>query len=88
MIADYERAPIGEKLRAALHFLATLDPTRALEAGVSRQALRDAVDVKAAFDLITRFADTIGATPGSQRGLSHDEVLAGGVRFYERGYVS
>ena len=87
VIADYETAPIDEKLRAALQFLVTLDPSRALEAGVSKQALRDAADVKASFDLITRFADTIGAVPGSLKGLSKDEVLAGGVRFYERGYV-
>jgi hypothetical protein len=87
VIADYESAPIDEKLRGALHFLVTLDPSRAFAAGVSREALRDAVDVKAAFDVITRFADTIGATPGSQKGLSRDEVLAGGARFYERGYV-
>jgi hypothetical protein len=74
-------------LRGTLHFLATLDPSRALAEGVSAQALREAADVKAAFDVITRFADTIGAEPGSQKGLSHDEVLAGGGRFYERGYV-
>jgi hypothetical protein len=88
VLADYESAPVDEKLRGALHFLATLDPARAFAAGVSRQALRDALDVKAAFDLITRFADTIGAVPGSGKGLSHDDVLAGGARFYERGYVS
>ena len=87
MLADYESAPIDERLRSTLHFLVTLDPSRAFEAGVSREALREAVDVKAAFDVITRFADTIGATPGSQKGLSHDEVLAGGARFYERGYI-
>jgi hypothetical protein len=54
---------------------------------VSRTALGEAVDVKAAFDVITRFADTIDARPGSAHGLSHDEVLEGGGRFYERGYV-
>jgi hypothetical protein len=54
---------------------------------VSRAALRDAAEVKAAFDLITRYADTIGARPGSAHGLSRAEVLAGGERFYERGYV-
>ena len=54
---------------------------------MSKEALREAVDVKAAFDVITRFADAIGAEPGSVKGLSHDEVLAGGGRFYERGYV-
>ena len=87
MLRDYESAPIDEKLRAALHFLATLDPSRAFDAGVSREALRDAVDVKAGFDLITRFADTIGATPGSQLGLTREQVLAHGARFYDEGYV-
>lgn len=87
IIADYESAPIDERLRGALHFLVTLDPSRAYAAGVSRDALREAADVKAAFDVITRFADTIGAEPGSVKGFSHDEVLAGGARFYERGYV-
>jgi hypothetical protein len=87
ILADYETAPIDERLRGTLHFLVTLDPSRALEAGVSRDALHDAADVKAAFDLITRFADTIGAEPGSAKGLSREEVLAGGGQFFERGYV-
>jgi hypothetical protein len=87
ILADYETAPIDERLRGTLHFLVTLDPSRALAAGVSRDALRDAAEVKAAFDLITRFADTIGAEPGSEKGLSREEVLEGGGRFFERGYV-
>ena len=65
----------------------TLDPALAYEAGVSREALREAIEVKAGFDLITRFADTIGATPGSQSGLTREQVLAHGGRFYERGYT-
>ena len=87
VLHDYETAPIGEKLRATLHFLKTLDPARAVVAGVSNDALRDAVEVKAGFDLITRFADTIGAAPGSARGLTREQVLAHGARFYEEGYV-
>jgi hypothetical protein len=87
ILDDYESAPIDERLRGTLHFLVTLDPSRARAAGVSRDALRDAADVKAAFDLITRFADTIGAEPGSAKGLSREEVLEGGGRFFERGYV-
>lgn len=54
---------------------------------MSKEALRDAADVKAAFDLITRFADAIGAQPGSAKGLSREAVLEGGGRFFERGYV-
>ena len=87
ILADYETAPIGDQLRGTLHFLATLDPARAQAAGVSKEALRDAIEVKAGFDLITRFADTIGATPTAQQGLTRDEVLAHGAEFYERGYV-
>ena len=33
ILDDYETAPIDERLRGALHFLATLDPCRALAAG-------------------------------------------------------
>lgn len=43
--------------------------------------------MKAAFDTITRFADTIGATPGSERGLTREQVLAGGETFFAGGYV-
>ena len=74
-------------MRGALHFLATLDPEPAFAAGVSKQALREAVEVKAGFDLITRFADTIGAQPDAAHGRTREEVLAGGAQFYERGYV-
>ncbi len=87
MLRDYETAPIDERLRGVLHFLATLDPARAFQAGVSREALRDAIEVKAGFDLITRFADTIGAKPGSECGLTGEQVLAHGARFYDEGYV-
>lgn len=87
MLADYETAPIGEQLRGALHFLATLDPARALAAGVSTQALRDAADVKAGFDLITRFADAIGAVPHSAQGLTRAQAIAHEGRFFELGYA-
>jgi len=87
VLADYESAPLDERLRGTLHFLATLDPSRAVAAGVSRAALRDAVEVKAAFDVVTRFADMIGAQPGSSCGLSQEQVLAHGGRFFENGYV-
>ena len=33
VLADYASAPVGEKLRGALQFLATLDPGPALAAG-------------------------------------------------------
>ena len=78
---------MDEKLRGALHFLATLDPEPALAAGVSRQALRDAADVKAGFDLITRFADAIGAKPHSEQGLTREQAIAHEGRFFDEGYA-
>ena len=84
---DYETAPIDERLRGALHFLATLDPARALAAGVSRDALRDAADVQAGFEMITRFADAIGARPHSEQGLSREQAMAHEGRFYDEGYA-
>ncbi len=94
ILDDYEAAPIDERLREALRFLQTMtlhpdavDASRALDAGVSREALRDAAYVAAAFNLIDRFADAIGAKPGSEVGLTREQVLAHGGRFFERGYA-
>ena len=87
VLRDYESAPIDERLRGALHFLVTLDPSRALAAGVPRDALREAVEVKAAFDLITRYADTLGAKPHSEQGLTREQAVAHEGRFFERGYA-
>ena len=87
MLDDYESAPIGEELRGTLHFLATLDPRRALAAGVSRDALRDAADVQAGFEMITRFADAIGAAPHSKQGLTREQAIAHEGRFYDEGYL-
>jgi hypothetical protein len=87
ILADYETAPIDERLRGALHFLATLDPERALAAGVSREALREAAEVKAAFDLIARYADAIGAKPHSEQGLTREQAIAHEGRFFDSGYV-
>jgi hypothetical protein len=87
VLDDYEHAPIDEKLRGALHFLATLDPARALAAGVSRDALRNAADVQAGFEMITRFADAIGAKPHSEQGLTREQAIAHEGRFYDEGYA-
>jgi hypothetical protein len=87
VLDDYETAPIDEKLRGALHFLATLDPGRARAAGVSKQALRDAADVQAGFEMITRFADAIGAVPHSEQGLSREQAMAHEGRFFDEGYA-
>jgi alkylhydroperoxidase family enzyme len=97
VLVDFERAPIGDALRETLRFLRTmtldpvsLDPAdarRVIAAGVSAEALRDAIEVAAAFNLISRFADTIGARPHSEQGLTQAEAIAHGGRFFARGYV-
>ena len=69
-LADYRTAPISEPLRAALAFLekltltpqevgpADVAPLRA--AGLSDEAIADAVHVCANFNLINRVADALG----------------------------
>ena len=68
-IADFETAPITEALRAALRFLhrMTIDPDtltaadarRAMDSGVTADALRDAAAVGAVFNVITRNANAL-----------------------------
>jgi len=94
VLDDYESAPIDARLRETLRFLETLtlepmkaDPTRALDAGVSKEALRDAAYVCAAFNVITRFADAIGAKPYSEVGLTREQAIAHEGRFFELGYA-
>jgi alkylhydroperoxidase family enzyme len=94
VLADYESAPIDDRLRETLRFLETmtlepdkLDASRALAAGVSRSALRDAADVAAAFGVIIRFADMLGAEPHSARGLTREQAMAHEGRFFELGYA-
>ena len=94
MLDDYETAPIAEGLRETLRFLEAmtgspdeLDASRALAAGVSRGALQEAIYVSAAFNLIDRYADAIGARPHSEAGLSREEAMAHEGRFFEEGYV-
>jgi alkylhydroperoxidase family enzyme len=64
-----------------------LDASPARAAGVSTEALRDAVYVAAAFNLIDRFADAIGAEAHSARGLTPEEAMAHEGRFFEEGYA-
>ena len=94
MLADYETAPISEPLRETLRFLEAMtlrpdevDPSAARAAGVSTEALRDAVYVSAAFNLVDRFADAIGAETHSARGLTRAEAIAHEGRFFEEGYA-
>lgn len=41
----------------------------------------------ACFDVITRFADAIGAAPHSEQGLSREQAIAHEGRFFELGYA-
>jgi hypothetical protein len=54
---------------------------------VPKQALRDAADVQAGFEMITRFADAIGARPHSEQGLTREQAIAHEGRFFEEGYA-
>jgi alkylhydroperoxidase family enzyme len=55
-------------------------------AGVSDQAMVDALLVAAYFNLIDRLADSFGFTPISET-LGRDGLLEHEARFLERGYV-
>jgi alkylhydroperoxidase family enzyme len=67
---DWRTAAIDERLRATLGFVEKLtlrpdaltreDAARALESGVSRAALADAIHVAALFNMIVRLADALG----------------------------
>jgi uncharacterized peroxidase-related enzyme len=71
-LADFRAAPISGGLKATLEFLEamTLRPTEltagsaaaVLEAGVSAQALEDAIAVGAIFNIITRYANALDFT--------------------------
>jgi alkylhydroperoxidase family enzyme len=67
---DWRTAPVDERLRATLGFVEQLtlrpetvtaeDAQRVLDAGVSRDALVDAIHVCALFSMIVRLADALG----------------------------
>jgi alkylhydroperoxidase family enzyme len=68
VLADWRTAPVSPKVRAMLGFLEKLtlqpdaveaaDAAAVREAGVSTQAINDAVAVCVAFSMITRLADS------------------------------
>jgi uncharacterized peroxidase-related enzyme len=68
-LADYRAAPISDGLKATLEFLEamTLRPTEltsesaaaVFEAGVSAEALKDAIAVGAIFNIVTRYANAL-----------------------------
>ena len=67
VLEDYESAPIDERLRETLRFLETMtlrpdelshdDGRRLREAGLSEQAIVDAIGVAFTFNVIDRLAD-------------------------------
>lgn len=91
-LRDYREAPLSDPLRATLGFLRklTLEPDavdaddvgEVIAAGVSPQALRDAIDVCAGFNVIDRIADALDFAPQSAEGLA-----AGAHMLTTRGYA-
>jgi alkylhydroperoxidase family enzyme len=70
IVADWQTAPLRPELKAVLPFLEKLtlrpdeleraDAEAVQAAGVSDQALRDAITVCALFSMIVRLADSLG----------------------------
>jgi uncharacterized peroxidase-related enzyme len=92
-LADFRTAPISESLKATLAFLEILtlrpmeltakDARAVLLAGVSNEALMDAIAVGALFSIITRYADALAfAVPTANE---FDRVAS---MLLKRGYAS
>jgi uncharacterized peroxidase-related enzyme len=92
-LADYRAAPIANGLRATLGFLEKLtlhpadlsadDARTVLRAGVTSEALTDAIAVASAFNIVTRYADALDfAIP------SPSEFDRAGDMLLKRGYRS
>ena len=92
-MADWRSAPLRPELAATLVFLEKLtlrpdelepmDTEAARAAGVSARALRDAATVCALFNMIVRFADSLGwDVPSWERLLGRaPAMLEGGYAF-------
>ena len=90
VLADLDSAPIGDGLRATLRMLGKLtregkvgaeDMRQVLAAGVSRQQVKDALAVCAAFNTTDRLADAFGFAVLSPEGFE-----AGAKYLLKRGY--
>jgi alkylhydroperoxidase family enzyme len=87
-----DAAAVGEGLRATLKFLEKLtlapdgvdesDVEAVVAAGVSPDALRDAIDVAAAFNVIDRIADALEFAPQTAESLA-----ASAKQLSTRGYA-
>jgi alkylhydroperoxidase family enzyme len=87
---DWRSAPVDDKLRATLGFIEKLtlwpseltaeDAAAVRAAGVSREALIDAIHVGALFNMIVRLADSLGwEVPEFEEFHARaDRMLAGG----------
>jgi len=92
VLEDWRRAPIGAKLRAQLEFLEKLTlrpddvrprdvaPLRA--AGLSDEAIEDAINVCALFNIYDRMADSLGWYLPDQAGYA-----ASANNLMRRGYL-
>jgi alkylhydroperoxidase family enzyme len=79
VMEDYKSAQIELRLKATLAFLEKLtltpnrvtadDAAKVLAAGVSEQALKDAIYVCSLFNIIDRVADALGYVPNDAKGL-------------------
>jgi alkylhydroperoxidase family enzyme len=94
VLDDYQSAPIADGLRATLGFLDTMtrrpealtaqDARAVLAAGVSREALAEAVHVAYLFNIYDRLADTLGwDVPPADDG----SYVAGARNLLQRGYL-
>jgi uncharacterized peroxidase-related enzyme len=92
-LVDFRTAPISENLKATLGFLEILtlrpmeltteDARAVLRAGVSTEALMDAIAVCALFSIVTRYADALDfAVPTA------DEFDRAASMLLKRGYAS
>ena len=92
MLTDWRKAPVDPKVRATLGFLEklTLAPTQVGPAdiaplravGVSDEAVEDAIQVCALFNIYDRLADSMGwHLPGP------DGYAASGRNLMKRGYL-
>ncbi len=91
VLADWQTAPIDEKLRATLGFLQKLtlspgdvsaaDVNRVRTAGVSDQAIEDAIYVCFTFSVLARLADAFDFDLTTTR-----RWRVGGKIFYRIGY--
>ena len=78
MLDDFESAPIGDRLKAALRFLKKMtlapdaltpeDARAAMAAGIDRTALTEAIHVAYLFNVYDRLADAMGWDVPSRAG--------------------